>query len=214
MKKLLRLLTAALCTGAAGVQAASLSFSSAIRSVGGADALEKPATEFADFDASVTGIVFDPGLGGLREGCRASQQSVLGAQTITVLSEISGDSGTGVSLFHVSFRLDHAAAWSLAGTMSLLGTAGFACVSFQDLAHQDTLLINEIIFAPPRASESRPLFFSGVLEPGSYMLEAMVYGGGDNLPTLGELNVVFSIPEPGSLTLMGIALVARRRRAQ
>ena len=65
--------------------------------------------------------------------------------------------------------------------------------------HLDVMLINEVIFAPPQVSESRPLHYTGTLEAGDYLLEAMIYGGGDNQVTRGNLDVAFSIPEPDSL---------------
>lgn len=207
------LCAAALGLAAAGTHAATLSFTSALRLIQSGSSVLTPSSEFADFDNRIDSIIDDPDQS-LRGSSRASQQSAFRQHAITVVSSIAGDDGRGTSLFKVSFSLDETAAWRLAGTFSLLGGDGFACVSLADLAHLESLLVNQVIFAPPLVSEVRPLLFTGVLPPGNYELEAIIYGGGEDLATQGDINVTFSIPEPGRLLLIagGIRLFSRRKR--
>ncbi|HWB06243.1 MAG TPA: hypothetical protein VG796_24685 [Verrucomicrobiales bacterium] len=216
MKMMLRMIPAIAGFAAMHAKGATLSYLSASRSLQGEESVAVPDTEFADFDASVVGIFLDPNTGP-RPGCRAAQRSTLGGEAITVASTISGDAARGVSLFHIVFHLDATAAYALSGSMHLLGTSGFACVSFRNVAQPDESIINEILFAPPQISEMRPLLFTGSLEAGDYLLEAMIYGGGDNRPTEGSLDVLFTIPEPRSALLAGTGLALwcrfRTRRA-
>lgn len=201
MKIARRLIFAALCLKAPAVRGATLGYTAPYRYLESGFATFEPADQFADLDMGVAGL-----------DSMATQRSALGVAGIQVSSRITGFSERGASFFKITFFLNEPSAWSLTGSFELLGSTGFACVSIQDLAHQDTLIVNEVIYAPPLVAESRKLDFGGVLASGNYSLEAMIYGGGDSQSTRGGIDAVFSIPEPGAVQLLVIALLPRARR--
>ncbi len=203
MKLTSRLLLAALCLAAPAAHGAVLSYTSAYRYVEGGSQTFQSIDPFGLFDESVAGL-----------DSMATHRSSLGTTAILLASRITGQSERGAAFFKVDFVLDEAAAWSLTGSFELLGRDGIACVSLQDLAHRDTTIVNEIIFAPQLDLETRSLQFGGVLAAGSYSLEAMIYGGGDNQMARASIDAVFTIPEPGAslLSVVALMLAARRRR--
>ena len=203
MKSARRLLIAILCLTAPAACGAALSYTEGYRYLEAGLETFESTDPFGGLDRAVAG--FDS---------LASQRSLPAATAIIVSSRISGTTERAAAFFKISFNLDAPSAWSLTGSFELLGSAGLACVSFQDLAHRDTLIVNEIIYAPPLISETRILQFGGVLPAGSYTLEAMIYGGGDNLFTRGGIDAVFRIPEPRVQGLLLIALPFGFRRRQ
>jgi hypothetical protein len=208
-----RLPIAALCLVAAEARGAALSWVSAFRQIECGVLVASPAATFGGFDESLVSMREVPGQPP-RPDSSASQMSVLELQTILVSSRISGETTRGASFFQVYFDLDEASPFRVTGSIELLGSAGFACVSLVNLAQTATPLVHEVMLAPPPVSESRDLLFSGTLEPGRYAMEAMIYGGGDNRATRGKIDVVFSIPEPGTGSLAaaaGLVLLRRRR---
>ena len=194
----------------AGAAVLSYDFAYRILEVGGE--VRGPPGEFLDWDETLTGLYEDPGQG-LLQGGWGSQRSTLRTGGIAVLSTISGDALRVSSFCKIDFTLDAATTWSLTGGASLIGSDGFVCVSLTDLAHRDTPPVLVIISAPPAVSRTRTLDFGGVLAPGQYSLEAMIYGGGDHQTTTGNLAVVFTIPESHTLWMAAaaITLVGRRR---
>ena len=194
----------------AGAAVLSYDFAYRILEVGGE--VRGPPGEFLDWDETLTGLYEDPGQG-LLQGGWGSQRSTLRTGGIAVLSTFSGEALRVSSFCKIEFTLDAATTWSLTGRLSLIGSDGFVCVSLTDLANRDEPPVLAILFAPPAISRTRTLNFGGVLQPGQYSLEAMIYGGGDNLPTTGDLAVVFTIPEPGTVWMAAVVLglVTRRR---
>ena len=187
---------------------ASLSYVAAWRLLECGLGLVSPPGEFDEWNEGLAIAATGTDSGGV-----ASQRSVFREDSIHVVSRIAGDASRGTSFLQVTFSLDETTACSLTGTLSLLGSDGVSCVSLVDLAHQEWALINEIIIAPPGQSEVRPLSFALVLAPGTYMLEAMLYGGGDHAATSGGIDLVFSIPEPAALLpAAGAVLLFRRQR--
>lgn len=205
MKLTSRLLLAALCLAAPAAHGAVLSYTSAYRYVEGGSQTFQSIDPFGLFDESVAGL-----------DSLATHRSSLGTSAILLASRITGQSERGAAFFKVDFVLDEAVAWSLTGSFELLGSNGLACVSLINLADTDAPLVNEIIDAPSLASERRVLHFGGVLAAGSYTLDALVYGGGENQFARGGIDAVFTIPEPGAslLLLVTVALLpgAGRRR--
>ena len=200
-----------LTLSAATARAAVLTYDLAYRFLEVGSEGRGPAGEFLDWDETLTGLYEDPGQG-LRQGGWGSQRSTLRPEGIAVLSTFSGGALRVSSFCKIDFTLDAPAAWSLTGRLSLIGSNGFVCVGLVDFANRDAPPVTQIISAPPAVAESRTLNFSGVLPPGRYSLEAMIYGGGDNLPTTGTLAVVFTIPEPRALWIVAAALSFMGRR--
>ena len=200
-----------LTLSAATARAAVLTYDLAYRFLEVGSEGRGPAGEFLDWDETMSGMFDDPELG-LREGGWGRQQSTLGTGTVEVRSTLNGGALRVSSFCKIDFTLDAPAAWSLTGRLSLIGSNGFACVALVDFANRDAPPVNQIISAPPAVAESRTLNFSGVLPPGRYTLEAMIYGGGDQQTTTGELAVLFTIPEPDALWIAAAALCLMGRR--
>ncbi len=203
MKIMFRLLPATLGLAAPVAQGAVLSYTEVFRYLESGLTTYQSTDPFADSELSIAGL-----------DSLAMQRLALGDSAIVLSSRIAGLTGRGTSFLKVTFSLDEPSAWSLTGSFGLLGSDGIACVSFQDMAHRETTIVNEIIFAPPLVSETRALQFGGVLAAGSYSLEAMIYGGGDNQMARASIDAVFTIPEPGAslLSVAALMLAARRRR--
>ena len=203
-----RLLIAALCLAAEATAAhgAVLSYTSAYRYVEGGDRTFQTTDPFSDLDVGVVGL-----------DSTATHRSSLGAGVIRLSSRITGLTERGAAFFVVDFILDEPAAWSLTGSFELLGSNGVACISLLNLANRDAPLVHELIDSPPLGAQSRALQFGGVLPAGSYTLDALIYGGGNNQPARGGIDAVFTIPEPGAplLLLFAVALLrgAGRRRS-
>ena len=144
----------------------------------------------------------------------ARQQSEFQPQSVSVFSSVIGGPGQGLSVMKINFHLDEPAPWSAFGSFSLLGESGFACVSLVNLARHDTLLLNEIAGDPPAANLHRTWTAGGFLEPGDYLLDAIIYTGSDGSAHTGSLQMQFSIPEPSAawLTVVAAALMNRRRQ--
>ena len=80
--------------------------------------------------------------------------------------------------------------------------SGFACVSLVNLAHHETLLLNEIAGDPPGSQLERSWSAGGVLEAGNYTLDAIIYAGGTGPAHSGALAMQFSVPEPSACGLL------------
>ena len=201
----LPLLFATLCLAAPAAHGAVLSFTSAYRYVEGGDQTFQSTDPFSDLDVGVAGL-----------DSTATHRSSLGAGVIRLSSRITGLTERGAAFFVVDFVLDDPAAWSLTGSFELLGSNGFACISLLNLANRDAPLVHELIDSPPLGAQTRVLHFGGVLPAGSYTLDALIYGGGNNQLARGGIDAVFTIPEPGAplLLLAAVALLrgAGRRR--
>jgi hypothetical protein len=137
----------------------------------------------------------------------AFQASQFQAQTVTVRSEVQGGALLSLSAMKVTFHLAEATEWSAAGRFWLLGESGFACVSLSRSGGGELILVNEVAGDPPAASLDRAWSAAGVLEPGRYLLDAIIYTGGKGQPQQGRLTMQFHIPEPSAAALAAAALL-------
>ena len=189
-----------LCAAVCPARAAVLLYSSTQRFVQTGDAIVEPPASFAALDMVTPG---------------ARQQSSFLPSFVSVLSHVSGAAMQGLSVMKVTFRLTEPSLWSANGSFSLLGESGFACVSLVNLAHHDTLLLNEIAGDPPARLLERSWSASGVLEAGNYTVDAIIYTGGTGAAHSGSLAMHFSIPEPSACgMLLAAGLCWMRARTQ
>ena len=186
-----------------GWSGAALSFTAAGRTIEDLPTTTtlSPLSEFDDFNEAFQLFATEPLMAG-RLLSRASQQSMLRSDFISVTSSVGGQGVTGRSFLQVTFTLEEPTSYTLAGMIGLSGRDGFVCVSLVDLAHHDLPLIESYIAGRLPLTVERSLNYGGILPAGTFTLDAMIYAGGGTTPSSGNLNVLFAIPEPaGCLAL-------------
>ena len=210
MNAALPLISAVLLAAPSVASGASLSYLFTLRQVTCGEQALHADTQTDDWSAGLSIPA-----AGKDTGSSASQRSSPGRDSIHVVSSATGDAFRASSFFIVRFSLDEPAVVTLTGSLMFIGATGTSCISLVNLAHPEESVINEIIIAPPAASETRSLHMTRALEAGTYYLDAMVYGGGDGTPAVAGLEMVFSIPEPAGLLPAAGALTCllRRRRS-
>jgi hypothetical protein len=132
----------------------------------------------------------------------ASQRTVFSPTLITVASTGRGGAELGMSVCYVSFDLAEPTDFQLSGRMALLGRGGFACVSLTDLLRPQEPLIFEVLPGVPSSGLPTEFVTGGLLSPGSYRVETIVYSGGTDGAGAGELFASFSVPEPSAFLLL------------
>jgi len=210
MLRLFRLIClAAACAWLPAAEGAVLFYVQDLRLVQSAGLTAVPAVLFTDFDQGISG-------GGTLESpdSAARQHSILGPEFVAMESTVTGMATRALSVLRVSFQLNDSADYQLDGRLQLTGGTGFSCISLVNLAQRDPVLVNEVLPAPGVESAVHAFARSGILAPGDYELEAIIYAGGEGRPEQGSLEMSFRIPEPGFVPLAGAGawLLSGRRR--